>query len=150
MIRDELRVITKQRATVLRLEIALDGHQAFLADLHQHVVQALEQLDIIVALVARSLDEAECVDERSFGDLGRIARQKGAECSPDDDQHFRGMPQRKDLAALECESGDDAAQDDDGTDYLNHRVAGVEETTAVSSVRSLSGIYIGGPGATFT
>ena len=40
MIGQDVRIVLEQGAAVGRLEVALDGHQAVLADLHQDVVQA--------------------------------------------------------------------------------------------------------------
>ena len=116
----DLGIVLEQRAAVFGVEAGLDRHESVLADFHQHVVQQLQQLDVVLALVARTLDDGERSGERGFDDLGGIGGEKGSQRRADDDEDFGGMPEREDVAALEDEAPDDAQNDNYGTDYLNH------------------------------
>ena len=50
MVVEDLRIFLEEGALVGRLEIVLDRHHALFADLHQDVVQQLEECDVVLAL----------------------------------------------------------------------------------------------------
>jgi len=106
MVSHELGIALEHGAAIGRFEVGLDGHQAFLADLDEDLVQTLEQRNIVVAPVSRSLHEPDGAGEGGFGNLGGIARQKRAERGADNDEDFCGVPQSEHLAAFEHEAAD--------------------------------------------
>ena len=93
MVGEDLRIFLEEGALVGRLEIVLDRHHAFLADLHQDVVEQLEECDVVLALVARALGQGERALERGLHDLGRIAGEERAERRAHDDDDLARMPQ---------------------------------------------------------
>ena len=107
------RILLEEFAVLGLLEIRLDGQQAFLAHLHEDVVDQLEQRDVLLAFVTRTLVDGERLLESQLGNLRRIAGHEGAESRAHDDEDLCGMPQRKQVPAFEHEAADDATQHDD-------------------------------------
>jgi hypothetical protein len=78
MIGHDPGIVLEQHPAVGRFQVALDGHEAFLADFHEDFIQELEQCNIVVAFVPRALHEADRAGKGGFADLGGIARHERA------------------------------------------------------------------------
>ncbi len=116
----QLRIVLEERAPVGRVQVGLDGHEPFLADLHEHLVQKLQQCDVIVTAVFGTLHQGERLREGGLDDLQGIAGEERAQRGPHDDQDLGRVPQGQQLPALEHEAADHAEDNDDRADYLNH------------------------------
>ena len=108
VIGEDARIFVEQLALLGRFDIRLDGEHAGLADLHQDVVEQLQQIQVILALVARALEQPEGGGEGALHHLDRIAGNEGAECGAEDDDEFARMPQQQQVAALHEEAAEDA------------------------------------------
>jgi hypothetical protein len=90
MIREHHGIFLEDRAGLGLFEIRLDRHHAFFADLHEDVVDELQQRHIFLALVARPFRQVERALKRSLGHLRRIAGDERAERRADDDHDLGG------------------------------------------------------------
>jgi hypothetical protein len=120
MIRENARIVGEHLAVSRVLDVRLDGEHAGLADLHQDVVEQLEQIDVVLALVARALDQPHGGRERPLDHLDRIAGDKGSERGADNDDEFARVPQQQQAATFHHKAAANAQQNVDRADERKH------------------------------
>ncbi len=120
MVVPQLGIVLEQRTAILRVEVRLDRHQAFLADLPEHAVHELQQGDVVLTPVARTLDDGNGLREGGLDDLHGIAGEERSQRGAHDDEHFGRVPEREQLPALEHEATDDAQHHHYRADDLDH------------------------------
>jgi hypothetical protein len=113
-------VLLEERALVGAFEVCLDGHDAFFPDLHQDVVDELQECDVVLTPVARALGQRERALECAFDNLLGVAGEERAHGGAHNDDDLAGVPQRKNVTAFHGEAADNAAEHEDGTDDLEH------------------------------
>ena len=128
-VRDELhhvmvgqheRVFLEDVALVGVLDVLLDGQDTIFTGHHENVVNELEQLDVFLAPVARTLHESQGSGERALHDLDRVADEEGAKRRATDDHDFERVPEQQETAATGHEPTQHAAEDNQGTDDREH------------------------------
>ncbi len=109
------RVFREQGRGFRLLDVAFDRHQAFLADLGQHVEQERHQLHVHVLGVVGTLEDGR---EGLHGGLDRLAVVTDEECADRgaaDHQELQRLEQRCQVAAAEGEAAEHGSADDDVT-----------------------------------
>ena len=108
MVFENIGVLLEERAFFRLLDVGFDGQQAFLAHLHQDVVDQFEQVHVFVTLITRALGQSERLRERLFGNLGRVADHERAECGAADHDDFAGVPEGQQMTARPQEAAENA------------------------------------------
>jgi len=116
MIREDARILGEHLALLGRLDVRLDRQHAGLPDLHQDVVQELEQIQIVPALVAGRFQQTDGGGKGLLHDLHRVAGQEGAESRAQDDDELARVIQQQDAAAFHQKAAKDASENEDGAD----------------------------------
>ncbi len=101
-------------------DVRLDREHALLARLHQNVVEQLEEIDVFLAVVARTTQQREDARTRGLDDLGGIADDERTCGGATDDHELGRMPQQDQMPTAEREAEEHAHEHDDAADDQEH------------------------------
>ncbi|MNZ95717.1 hypothetical protein D3C78_1148820 [compost metagenome] len=119
----DIRVLAEQRAVVRVLDIVLDRHQAFLADLDHDLVQQRQQLHVACLGVLGALERARQRGLDRFQRLALVADHEGADGAAQNRQHLgrQRLDDHRHVPAVNNVGAEDTAQRDHITNDDIHK-----------------------------
>ena len=108
---EHVRILAEQRALLGFLDVALDRHQTFLANLGEDLVQQRHELHVQRLGEFRTLEQGGQRLERCLAGLRVIADEKRAQRTAADHEQFERLEQRAEMPARERESAEDGDHD---------------------------------------
>ena len=121
LVAEGVGILGEHRAAVGIVDIVLDRHQAFLADLAQHVVHQAHQFQIARLGVLRGMKQGGHGGKRGADGLGVIADKKSPQRRAADHQQLQRLEQRRQMPALQGKAAKDGKQHDDKSKYDQHQ-----------------------------
>ena len=110
MVGEDPGIFGEERAFLGLLDVALDRHQAFLADLREDVVEERHQLHVHVFRVDRAFEHRRQRLEGRLDRLGAVADEESAGRGAADHQQLDRLEQRAQMAAGQGEAAEDRTQ----------------------------------------
>ena len=120
VIRQDARILRKDRALLRIVDVRFDRHQAFFAHLREDVVQQREQLQKKRLVVLGALEHVRQRLQGALDDLARVRHEKSTGRRAEDHDQFDRLHERTEMAACEGESSEHRRQNDDVADQYEH------------------------------
>ena len=117
LVTERVRVFDEDGTAVRVVDIVLDRHQAFLADLAEDFIHQPHQFHIARLRVLRAVEQGGQGGERGADGLGVIADKEGAQRGAADHQQFQRLEQGAQVTALHGEAAEDGKQHDEKSEY---------------------------------